>query len=292
MKKTLDYILFYCILIPLSLLPLWILYPISRLMYFVIYRLIGYRKEVVINNLRNSFPEKSQKEINTISKEFYKHLADIFIEALKMLTIRKNNLLKRYRCVNPEILDNYYKNNQSVILVSAHYNNWEYMVASLGLHFSHHGIGVGKRMSDKYFEKLMHKKRTRYSTEVCYADNTKETFKKYIDSNTPCVYMLLSDQSPNDKNKCFWTRFLNQDTAVIYGAEHLAKKYNFPVFYYSVKKEKRGYYSFEIFPITDKPQETEYGFITQSHVSHLEKAIKQEPQYWLWSHKRWKLKRE
>ena len=90
-----------------------------------------------------------------------------------------------------------------------------------------------------------------------------------------------------------WTsRFLNQDTAVIYGAEHLAKKYNFPVFYYSVKKEKRGYYSFEIFPITDKPQETEYGFITQSHVSHLEKAIKQEPQYWLWSHKRWKLKRE
>lgn len=292
MKKTLDYTLFYCILIPLSLLPLWVLYPISRSMYFVIYRLVGYRKEVVINNLRNSFPEYSQKEINTISKEFYKHLADIFIEALKMLTISKRNLLRRYRCVNPEILDKYYKNNQSVILVSAHYNNWEYMVASLGLHFSHHGIGVGKRMSDKHFEKLMHKRRTRYSTEVCYADNTKETFKKYIESNTPCVYMLLSDQSPNDKNKCFWTRFLNQDTAVIFGAEHLAKKYNFPVFYYSVKKEKRGYYSFEIFPITDKPQETEYGYITKKHVSHLEKAIKQEPQYWLWSHKRWKLKRE
>lgn len=292
MKKIGNYILFYIVLIPLSWLPMWFLYLISSLLSFILEHIIGYRTMVVENNLRNSFPELTEKEIQKIKNKFYKHLADIFLEAFKMLSISKKNLMKRYNCINPEILKPYFDNKQSVLLVSAHYNNWEYMVLSLDMQINHHGIGVGKRMSNKVFGDLMHKKRTRFGTEVCYADNTKETFEHYEKENIPCAYMLLSDQSPNDKHRCYWTRFLNQDTPVIFGAESLAKKYNYPIFYYTVRKLKRGYYSFEISPITDNPQETAYGEITENHLSFLEKSIKENPQYWLWSHKRWKHKRD
>lgn len=289
--KILNYLFFYGFLIPISLLPMRVLYWISDIVKILLYNVVGYRKKVVIENLTCSFPQKTEKEIKEIANKFYSHLADLFLEAVKMLTISKKSLMKRYKCTNPEIISKYYKRNKSVILVSAHYNNWEYMVASLGMQFDFHGIGVGKRMSNETFEKLMHKKRTRYGTEVCYADNSRKVFEQYH-NNTPCAYMLLSDQSPNDINKCYWIDFLNRKTAFIYGCEYFAKKYNYPVFYYNVKKIKRGYYEFEISEISTKPQETEYGFIVEKSAKILENTLKQTPQYWLWSHRRWKLKYE
>lgn len=289
MKKLGVYIVFYIILIPISLIPLWILYRIGSFISFILYRFIGYRKEVIERNLKKSFPSLDNNTIESITINFYKHLGDLLIEGLKMLTITRSNLLKRYKCINPQILDSYFKEGKSIILVSGHYNNWEYMVASLSLQFNHHAIGVGKRMSNKYFEKLMHNKRTRFGTEVCYADNTNKTIEKYNRENIPCAYMLLADQSPNDRNKCYWTEFLNQDTPVIYGPEYLAKKYNYPIFYYRVNKTKRGYYSFEIIPINDNPIQTNYGDITKAHIKLLEESINTQPPFWLWSHKRWKL---
>ena len=244
MKLILNYILFYGFLIPLSLLPMRFLYFLSNIVKFLLYNIAGYRKKVVMENLSFSFPNKSEAELKEIASKFYSHLADLFLEAVKMLTISKKNLMKRYKCVNPEILSSYYP-HRSIILVSAHYNNWEYMVASLAMQFDFHAIGVGKRMSNEVFEKLMHKKRTRYGTEVCYADNSRKVFEQYH-NNKPCVYMLLSDQSPNDINKCYWIDFLNRKTAFIYGCEYFAKKYDYPVFFYHVKKIKRGYYEFEI----------------------------------------------
>lgn len=289
--KLLNYILFYGFLIPLSVLPMRFLHFLSDIVKFLLYNLIGYRKKVVMENLSRSFPEKSQKELKEIADKFYSHLADLFLEAVKMLTISKKNLMKRYKCTNPEIIIEYYKQKKSIILVSAHYNNWEYMVASLGMQFDFHAIGVGKRMSNKAFEELMHKKRTRYGTEVCYADNSRKVFEQYHNTKT-CAYMLLSDQSPNDKNKCYWIDFLNQKTAFIYGCEYFAKKYDYPVFFYKVRKIKRGYYEFEIEEVATQPQETEYGFIVEKSANILENLIKEAPQYWLWSHRRWKLKYE
>lgn len=288
MKRIFDYILFYYVLLPLSLLPMWLLYGISSLTAYFLQYIIGYRSKVIEKNLLLSFSELSIEERKKIKSQFYKHLADVFLEAFKMLSISRKNLMKRYKCNNSEILKPYYDKGQSVILVSAHYNNWEYMVLSLDLQFSHHGIGVGKRMTNKSFGDLMHKKRTRYGTEVCYTDNVKEIISKHENDKNPCVYMLLSDQSPNDSHKCYWTEFLHQDTPVIFGPEYLSKKYNYPVFYYKVNKEKRGYYSFDIIPITDSPNETSYGEITKKHLLQLEKAIKTNPPYWLWSHRRWK----
>lgn len=292
MSKVLNYILFYCILMPLSLLPMRVLYILSDFISFLLKNVVKYRKNVIISNLRNSFPEKSEAEIEKITAEYYSHLADLLAEAAKMLTISKKRLLKRYKCVNTDILLPFKERNQSVILASAHYNNWEYMVASLDMQTPHLGIGVGKRMSNKTFEKLAFEKRTRYGTQVCYADNVRQVMETNISNKTTTAYMLLSDQSPNNSKKCYWTTFLNQPTAMIYGAEYFAKKYDLPVFFYRTEKVKRGYYEIRFELICDNPQSTDYGFITESIAVKTEEMIRKAPQYWLWSHRRWKLKPE
>lgn len=291
MQKILNKVLFYLVLIPLSLLPLWILYALADVFAFTLQYIVKYRKETIEQNLKNSFPTLSSKELEAYKNKFYKHLSDIFIEAFKALTISRKNVLKRYKCNNPKVLNDLFQKGQSVLLLSSHFNNWEYMVLSLGMQFPFQGIGVGKRMTNKTFEKLMHQRRTRYGTKVCYNDNVKEVFLENEEKKIPSAYMLLSDQSPNDTYKCFWTTFLNQDTGVIFGGEYFAKKYNYPVFYYKVNKERRGYYSFDIIPLSLNPQEEGYSQITQKYVSLLEDTIKENPPYWLWSHKRWKHKR-
>jgi len=291
MNKIGYYLVFYCLLVPLSLLPMWMLYGISNFISFILQHIFQYRVKVVEKNLKKSFPNKTEEELKIIKNQFYNHLSDVFMEALKMLTISKTNLIKRYYCQNKEVLDKYYKNKQSLIFVSSHHNNWEYMVLSLGMQFEFQGVGVGKRMSNKVFGDLMHKRRTRYGTEVCYSDNVKALIEQKKQEKKPTIFMLLADQSPNDKHKCYWTEFLNQDTPAIFGPENLAKKEGFPVIYYRVSKIRRGYYSFELIPLEDKPQETQYGGITLKYLNELEKTIKQAPPYWLWSHKRWKHKR-
>ncbi len=243
-----------------------------------------------MDNLKKSFPDKSEAELQVIARKYYSHLADLMVEAVKMLTISRKELLKRYKCLNVEVVDEFYKQNRSIILASAHYNNWEYMVASLDMQIPHHGIGVGKRMSNKTFEQLAFSRRTRYGTEVCYADNVRRVMERDLANKALCAYMLLSDQSPNDAKKCYWATFLNQPTALIYGAEYFAKKYDLPVLFYSVSKPKRGYYEVRFEVITSNPEQTSYGEIIEAIASKTEQIIRQSPEFWLWSHRRWKLK--
>ena len=281
-------ILFYLILYPLSIIPLRILYGVFYLFYILITYIFKYRKSVTIENLKFSFPEKSEKEISFLFKQYQRHLTHIAAEMLKMLTLSRKQLAKRYYCSNPELVNAYFKEKKSVILVSSHYNNWEWMVLALDSMFAHHGIGVGKANSNKEFERLINIARTRYGSEVVFADHVRDTFEHYIAENEPCAYMMLSDQSPNNLKKAFYTKFLNQDSAMIYGAEYFAKKYDFPVFYYQVIQDQPGYYHVELELISETPQQTEYGEITEKYVQLLEKTIQKNPQYWLWSHKRWK----
>lgn len=281
-------ILFYFLLYPLSLLPIKILYGIFFTFYIFITYIFKYRKQVTIQNLILSFPDKTKKEILKLYKLYQSHLTQIAAEMLKMLTISRKSLRKRYYCSNPELVNTYYKDSKSVILVSSHYNNWEWMVLALDSMFLHHGIGVGKANSNKDFEYMINKARTRYGTEVVFADHVRTTFEKYMESQIPCAYMMLSDQSPNNLKKAYYTTFLNQDSAMIFGAEYFAKKYNLPVFYYQVIKDRPGYYRVELELITETPLKTEYGEITEKYVQLLEKTIQKQPQYWLWSHKRWK----
>lgn len=282
------YLLFYGLLYPLSLLPLRVLYALAYPIYLVLTYVIRYRKKITVENLRLSFPEKSQAEIHQLYKRYNRHLSHIIVEMLKMLTLSKEQLDRRYFCKNPELVNRYFEQKRSVILLSAHYNNWEWMILQLDSMFLHHGVGVGKANSNKKFEHLINKARTRYGTEVVFADHVRELFEQNNTNQTPAAYMMLSDQSPNNLKKSYVTTFLNQESCMIFGGEYFAKKYNLPVVYYQVVKDKPGYYHIELELITENPQETQYGEITEKYTRLLEKTICQQPEFWLWSHRRWK----
>lgn len=284
-------ILFYLILLPLSYLPIRVLYWLSDFFYLMLYHIVRYRRKIVLQNLQNSFPEKGEKELHTIAKRYYRHLADIAVELILNMRLSPKKLFSRYKVTNPETTVKYFDQGKSIILLSSHYNNWEYMITSLEHQFLHHGVGVGKELSNKALDKCLNRRRTRFGTEVVFASNARETFEYYHKYRVPTAYMMLCDQSPNSKKRCWWTTFLHQDTGVIFGAEHFAKKYDIPVFYYDVKKVKRGYYEVTLRLITETPCETEKGEITEKYVSLLEETITRKPEFWLWSHRRWKHKR-
>ncbi|MDR0206004.1 MAG: lysophospholipid acyltransferase family protein [Bacteroidales bacterium] len=272
----------------LSLLPQNLLYILFYPFYLVIHYLVTYRKTITIENLTLSLPEKSQIEILAVNKLFHKHLRDLGAEMVKMLSISRKNVKKRYNCINPDVVNQFYEKGKSVILVSGHYNNWEWMVLRLNDMFLHHGIGVGKPNSNKTFEKWINKRRTRFGTEVVFQDTVREVFEQNFLKKNLCAYMMLSDQSPNVLHKSYVTTFLHQKSCMIYGVEYFAKKYDIPVIYYEVNKVKRGFYEVHLELITEKPSETAYGEIIDKYVSLLEKTIQHNPQYWLWSHRRWK----
>ena len=282
------YLLFYGLLYPLSLLPMQILYALAYPIYITLTYIIKYRKRITIENLTLSFPDKTHAEILTLYKLYNRHLSHIIVEMLKMLTISKRKLNKRYSCKNPEIVNRYFEQKKSVILLSAHYNNWEWMILQLDSMFKHHGVGVGKANSNKKFEFLINKARTRYGTEVLFADHVRELFEKNNAEQIPAAYMMLSDQSPNNLKKSYITYFLNQESCMIFGGEYFAKKYDLPVLYYQVVQDKPGYYHIELELITENPNNTQYGEITEKYAQLLEKTIRQKPEFWLWSHRRWK----
>ena len=245
---------------------------------------------VVRENLKRSFPTYSEEKLRIIEKKYYKHLVNLFVEGVKLLTISKKSLMKRYFCKNSEAVNAYFSQGQSVILMSSHYNNWEWMVLSLSLQFDFQGVGVGKPNSNKVFEKIINKARTRYGTEVVFADKVRELIENHDNTGKRCAYMMLCDQSPASVEKSYITTFLHQPSAMIYGAEYFAKKYNYPVFYYVVKQRKRGYYEIELTKITDTPQNDPHGSIMEKYVKNLQRDIELQPQFWLWSHRRWKHK--
>lgn len=282
-------LLFYLVLYPLSILPLPFLYGIAYIFYLIIQYIIKYRKKIIIRNFKNAFPEKNDKEIERLTRRYYHHLAQIAAEMLKMLTMSKKSLRKRYSCINPEVVNQFFEKGKSVILISNHYNNWEWMILSLSMQYKHHGVGVGKANSNKIFEKLINRARTRYGTEVVFADHVRETFQQYEQNGQKVAYMMLSDQSPNNIDKSYKTMFLNQPSAMIYGAEYFAKKYNIPVIYYAVIKDRMGYYHIENKIITDSPQNMKEGEIIEKYIQLSEQTITENPEFWLWSHRRWKL---
>ena len=285
---TFFFIFFICY--PLAALPLAVLYLLLPVVYLVVNHVVRYRRKVVDDNLLRSFPELTVKERRRLRNRYYWHLSQIAIEMIKMLLIPRFALQYRYRCSNPELVDRFYKEGRSVILMSSHYNNWEWMIVALDEMFLHHGIGVGKANSDKVFEKWVNRARTRRGTEVCFADTVREVFEHYETNHIPAAYMMLCDQSPNSPKKCYVTQFLNQTTGVIYGAEYFARKYDIPVLYYEVIKERIGKYRVDVKLITEQPNDEEQYHITQRYTELLEQTIRRKPEYWIWSHRRWKLK--
>lgn len=258
-------------------------------MYFVIYHLVGYRKCVTRRNLAASFPDRSEKERRRIERRFYRHLADLVVEFVHNLFASPLSILRRYKVVNRELVDSYYERGQSVILLSSHYNNWEYMVSSLNMQFRHHGIGVGKPLNDRLTGPFIARRRVRYGTEVVYHTDVRQVVDFYHRHQVPCALMMLGDQSPSNPHKSYWTRFLGQDTAFLYGAEYFARKYGYPVLYYRVDKVRRGRYEVRFSLFSEHPQAEPQYAIVERYARTLEKQLAEHPEFWLWSHRRWKL---
>ncbi|MBB77764.1 MAG: hypothetical protein CL844_02035 [Crocinitomicaceae bacterium] len=280
-------ILYYLFIIPLSYLPLKILYIISDFLYLLITYIIPYRKKIVEKNIDNSFPEKSAKEKKIIKLQFYRHLTDLLAEGIKSINISKNEINNRVKITNPELMDELYKKKKDVILVSGHYNNWEWIVKGLNLFFKHKAIGIGMPLSSKFWDKKMNESRSKFSMTVVNSMNYKNELLNSSKNEIKSI-LLLGDQSPSDSNKSYWMTFLNQDTPVLFGTEMIAHDLNYSVVFLSVKKIKRGYYSINLNLITHEPHKLNWGEITEAHTKLLEKEIISKPQYWLWSHKRWK----
>ncbi len=279
-------IFYYLVIKPLSLLPMGVLYGISDFLFFIIYRVTGYRKAVVRKNLINSFPDKSKGEILRIEEAFFKHLCDVIVESIKLFSISLAELQQRFTIRNPEILDEYYKNGQSIILVGGHYNNWEIAAISLDLQVQHQAIGIYSPMSNKFFDRKFAESRTKYGVQIVPKSGVRQSFSKNTRNLTMTIFG--ADQSPTYSKRVHWTRFLNQDTAVHVGTELFARIYKYPVFFLEIHKIKRGYYVGELVLLTNRPQDFVEGEITSLHTAYLEKIIIEKPEYWLWSHKRWK----
>jgi Kdo2-lipid IVA lauroyltransferase/acyltransferase len=284
--RLLNALFYYGVLIPISYLPYSVLYALSNGLYLLLYRVIGYRKNIVVKNIVNSFPEKTQKQHLQIVSDFYRHFCDLILESFKVFTISEQEVKQRMKVINPEYIDRFFEKGQSVIVAGGHYNNWELFAVAIDAAIKHKAVAIYKPLSNAYFDKKMRDSRGQYGLKMISTKAVKEEFEKEKEDLRVIIFGV--DQSPSNKNTCYWGNFLNQDTAMLFGAEKYAKEFNYPVLSCRINKVKRGYYTFEFTDVIEYPQKTGYGEITKRVNYMLEQDIIAQPEYWLWTHKRWK----
>ena len=286
---TLGYFVALPFIYGISLLPFPLLYLLSDGIYVLIYKVLGYRKEVVMNNLRNSFPEKDEAELKAIASKFYQWFCDLTLETLKTLTISPEEVRKRVEFKGKDILQQYAREKRSVILVLGHYGNWELAGARYSqerdipqLHVIYHPLANAR------FDRLMHHMRTRHGTRLYTMRQTSKAMIRDRDLLTATAF--IADQTPSPE-RAYWMTFLNQDTPVFQGTEGLARKLDKPVIYISITRPERGYYCMSMETLVADPTRTTDGEITEVHTRRLERDIRKYPELWLWTHRRWKHKR-
>lgn len=273
-----------------GLLPLRVLYFFSDGIYYLAFYIFRYRKKIVMENLENSFPEKGPSEINDIAERFYRHLCDLIVESVYQTGMDENEIRRRVKYNNTEIIEKYYKEGKHVAAMLGHYGNWEWM-CGFPLLTDYESIIIYRQLKSKTFDKLMFKLRSRFGGKPVPMKMAIRKIFQLDNKGVPTITAFMADQSPPREKALYWTGFLNQDTPVYLGAEHLARKMNMAVVFFKMKKIRRGYYEFDLIPLFENAGETADHEVTDAHVSMLEKQIIHEPGYWLWSHRRWKIKR-
>lgn len=289
MKATLYKLLFGVVDL-ISLLPFWILHCVADVLYFLIYYVVGYRKKLFSRNIKNSFPEKSDAEIKKIRKQFYKHFADLLVESVKSSTMGQKEFQKRYHVKNWEKLIVFLSTGKSIIVLSPHTGNWEWVFSLVHL-IPCKVYAVYQTLMNPQVNTYIKDTRQRYGAVMI---SRKETFDRVlgsIEQKEQTLTWMAADQACKP-NKATWVKFLGQDTTFHGGYEALAKQTNQAIYFLDIKKIKRSYYELDFICISDNPQEVPDGGIVKEFTYLTEQRIKEDPAYWLWSHNRWKHKKE
>lgn len=291
--NTLLYYLIFTFWFAFSLLPLCVLYFFSDLLYFPLYYCIRYRRKVVRQNLVSSFPEKSMKEIVKIEKKFYSYFCDYLVETIKLFTISEKQMRRRMKFEGVEEVKASFDEGRPCSLYLGHYCNWEW-ITSLPLHFDEDVVSgqIYHVLENKVFNDLFLRARSRFRAVNIPMAETLRKIVSYRRDGRKMIIGFISDQAPFWNNIHYWTDFLNHDTPVLTGAERIARQVGFAVYYADITRVKRGYYVCRLKKLSDDPRKLEEFQLTEIYFRELEKTIQRDPQYWLWTHKRWKRTRE
>lgn len=285
--QFLVYILVYPFLWLISILPFRLLYLLSDGFYILLYHIIGYRKKVVSNNLRLVFPDKSETELRQIRKKFYKHLCDMFLEMAKTMSISKTALKKRFKLKNPEEFKRLESLNKSILLMYGHYASWEWSV-ELQNHVNYKGFGVYKKLANKHFDNLVRNIRSKFNTTLISTKETISVINHNEANGIKSTVAFLSDQSPRLTKEVYWGEFMGIKVPCFTGAERLAKKLDLTIAYLKVTKVKRGFYEAEVITLAEQPKEYKDYQLTDMFLREVEQQIYKAPEYYFWTHKRWK----
>jgi Kdo2-lipid IVA lauroyltransferase/acyltransferase len=287
--KRLGFILFIILAYPLSLLPMPLLYLWSDFFYVIIFHIVRYRREVVSANLKNSFPEKSEAELKRITKEYYKNLCDVFMEAIKVASISEKEILRRNVFDDMSILKMYNSQNKNVVAVLGHFSNWEWGGSALSILSPMQVFSAYKPLSNPYFDRFLFRIRSKFGIRLVKME---DMYKTILRQSHPTLSIFIADQTPPNTKATYWTTFLSQDTPVFLGVEKIAARLNAPVVFLYPLRVKRGHYRIYCHLLVEDPSKLpgEHD-ITELHIKFLEQLIREHPEQWLWSHRRWKHKR-
>jgi len=281
--------LFYVFVWTFTLLPLKVLYLFSDIFYLLIYYVLPYRKKLVRKNLTEAFPSKSVKEIEAIEKQYYRFFCDLFFETLSVMHMSENELMRRMHYSNIDVILEEYKKGNSVFLMTAHYGNWEWGISLSSFFPADKPLySIYQKLSNKKFDAFMYNLRKTFKGEMLERNDLLRKIVQLKSENKPAMFGMISDQAPAYKSIHYWTNFLNHDTATVSGTEQLAKKFDYPVYFAKVNRIKRGYYNCEFISLAQSPKQAPENEITERYMRLLEANIESAPEYWLWSHNRWK----
>ena len=274
----------------ISKLPFRLFYWFSDCIYILVYYIIGYRKKIVRNNISIALPHVSEEKRLVIEKKFYHHMCDMFLEMIKTMSISSEEMKERFKITNIELLKEYEQKNKSIILLAAHYASWEWLL-SINESTSFKCYGVYKKVNNKYFDAKVRAIRSKFKSVLVTTDNTIALINDNEKNGIMSLYGLASDQSPQVHKTFHWQQFMGITVPVHTGAEMLAKRYDLEVVFAKVKKVKRGYYEATFVPIENNPKSIPDYEITDAYLKEVEQQILEAPEFYFWTHKRWKHRR-
>ncbi len=286
MKDQISFFFFKVLVWFFSLIPFALMYKISDLLAWLLRAVFKYRVETANENLRRSFPKKSKKELKHILKASYKNLSDVLLEGIKGFSMSPSTANTRYRWINPEIADRFFYEQKNAVLFASHYANWEWGTQTIGHQLKHRTLGIVKLVKNPLLNSYLQKNRCAKNVFVTDISETRSSIERFKDA--PTLFVFIADQGPRNIKKAQWVDFLNQKTPCLYGADRIAREYDWPALVVETSRIKRGYYELNLKVLEEHSSTTIDGAITAKYMKSLEHQIIEKPEDWLWTHRRWK----